>query len=419
MNKRLTILGVMVAVTLVGAGCASSEAKPFGVADSDPSQAISGVGIFDEVVKYKGDNMLVRPSDIASTGQGKDGMPVIEDVKFVSVDEATEAEYLFDANYGVSVLDDGEYKFYPQQILSWHEIAYDEINGVKAAITYSEISGVTQIFAAEAQDGSPLTFGVSGLVWNNNSLLYDRETESLWSQVLSRGVYGEHAGEEMKTLPFDLIPWGVWKESHPDGLVLSTDTGSVRSYDHSPYGPYITAEVIYFPFVNVPDKALRPKDIVLGVVTETGTKAYQEGPVVEFSGSVKNDVVGETNVVVWFDGNERVLRAHERGDIEFESVDDGKLVDVDGNVWTLSDVERELVNEDTTLAQLQVQTMFWFEWSSLYPDSQLYAVVFRKGLVDGEYKLEEGEGREEEDGQHIEVTDPNFGKNPKVEAEVE
>ncbi|HJN84883.1 MAG TPA: DUF3179 domain-containing (seleno)protein [Patescibacteria group bacterium] len=418
MDKRITIFGVLAVVALIGAGCATGDAKLFGIADSDPSQEISGVGIFDEVVKHKGDKMIVRPSDIVESGQGKDGMPVITDPKFISVDEAIAEGYLFNENYGISVLDDGGYKFYSQQILSWHEILLDEINGTNAAVTYSELSGVSNIFAAEDKDGSSLTFGVSGLLWSNNSLLYDQESDSLWSQVLSKSVYGDHAGEEMTTLPFDLVPWGVWKEAHPDGVVLSKDTGSVRAYDRSPYGPYIVAKVIYFPFVNDPDKALRPKDIVLGVVTETGTKAYQEGPIVEFAGGVKNDVVGETNVVVWFDDSERVLRAHERGDVEFESSEDGTLIDTDGNVWELSDVARDLVLEGTTLAQLQVQTMFWFEWSSLYQESQLYAVVFGKGLVDGEYKLEEGEGREEDEGQVIEVIDPSFGA-PSAEVEAE
>lgn len=409
MNKGRTIFGIFVALTLIGGGCASSDDNPFGIVASDPSNAITGVGIYQDIVKYKGDNMLVRPSDIVQSGQGKDGMPVITDLKFVSVDEALAQDYLFDENSGISVFDDGEYKFYPQQILSWHEIAFDEINGRSAAITYSELTGVSQIFETKAQDGSDLSFGVSGLLWNNNSLLYDRESETLWSQVLGIGVYGERTGEKLTTLPFDIVPWGVWKDTHPDGKVLSTDTGYARSYGFSPYGPYTVAEVIYFEFVNIPDKALRPKDIVLGVVTDTGSKAYQEGPIVEFSGGVKNDKVGDTNVVVWFDLKERVLRAHERGELEFDRVEGNTLIDTDGGRWELSDVRRELLLNDVVLPQLQVQTMFWFEWSSLYQDSELYAVVFRKGLVDGDYKLEEGEGREEKEGIRIDVNEADIG----------
>ena len=44
------------------------------------------------------------------------------------------------------------------------------------------------------------------------------------------------------------VPWAVWRDAHPDGLVLSRDTGFDRNYGSNPYPGYddITSEPFLF-----------------------------------------------------------------------------------------------------------------------------------------------------------------------------
>jgi hypothetical protein len=87
-------------------------------------------------------------------------------------------------------------------------------------------------------DGRRLTFGVSGLLYRRNLILYDVETGSLWSQLLSEGVAGPLAGKKLKVLPAEDSTWGAWKTLYPATQVLSFATGSQRDYHEDPYSSY-------------------------------------------------------------------------------------------------------------------------------------------------------------------------------------
>jgi uncharacterized protein DUF3179 len=87
-------------------------------------------------------------------------------------------------------------------------------------------------------DGRRLTFGVSGLLYRRNLVLYDVETGSLWSQLLSEAVAGPLAGAKLKVLPAENSTWSEWKTPHPDTRVLSFETGSQRDYREDPYSSH-------------------------------------------------------------------------------------------------------------------------------------------------------------------------------------
>ena len=79
------------------------------------------------------------------------------------------------------------------------------------------------------------TFGVSGLLYKRNVLIFDRETDSLWSQLLGRAATGSLTGTPLRVLPSVQTTWGRWKKQHPQTLVLSFDTGHRRDYSRDPY----------------------------------------------------------------------------------------------------------------------------------------------------------------------------------------
>ncbi len=403
MSKFKVLPFLFGALLLAGAGCQGAVKEIYSIVDKDPVAAVNASGYYDEVQSVGGVKTLVRPSDIRPSGQGMEGIPVLTTPSFVSVEEAQAEGVLFDDLYGISVADASGRKFYSLQILAWHEIVHDTIDGQPIIVAYSPLTEVAGVY--RSSEGG---FGISGYVWNNESLIYDGESETLWSKLIGRGVYGPAAGADLSLVPFELVSWGKWRAAYPDGQVLTTQTGYTRRYDRSPYGTYSTTRTVLFPVVQPFVPALEPKAIVSGVVIDGIAKAYQEGPIVDELNGLKLDVLGETNVVVWVDEVRGALQAHRAEDVEFRLVDGDTLKDRRGNTWTL-DAQGNLVSNDRMLGSLVPQTMYWFAWSSLYPQSHLYANVIGKGLVDGPVELEKGDGIDlEKDGTEIKI-DSTFG----------
>jgi hypothetical protein len=223
-----------------------------------------------------------------------------------------------------------------------------------------------------------------------------------------KGVYGENAGVELESVPSVVMTWNQWREAYPDGLVLSDDTGFTRAYKRSPYGTYLAERSIIFPLTTRPVKALDPKAVIVGIKTEGGEKAFQEGAIVQQSGGVKNDVVGGVDVVAWRHPNGAMM-IHESEDVSFVSLTDNGILDSDDNEWIVND-NLDLVFEEQVLHSGETIQTFWFIWSVLYPDSHIYGYVLGKGIVDGVVQLNEGEGVEDDDGNfHLDVNDPSFG----------
>jgi hypothetical protein len=176
-------------------------------------------------------NSILPPEQIISGGPPRDGIPAISDPRLIAADQV---DYLKPTDRVVGISLKGQSRAYPIAILNWHEIVNDEIDGRRLAITYCPLCGTAVAFDATI-DGSPTDFGVSGLLYNNDVLLYDRETESLWSQIMSEAISGERVGTKLIMLPLSHTTWRDWLAKHPDTLVLSEDTGYSRDYQRNPY----------------------------------------------------------------------------------------------------------------------------------------------------------------------------------------
>lgn len=129
------------------------------------------------------------------------------------------------------------HKFYPYQILVWHEVVNDAVEGERILVTYCPLCLTGFVFDPLVK-GERVEFGTSGKLWKSNLVMYDRKTESLWSQILGEAIIGEMVGSKLNLLESDLVRFGEWKERFPGGEVLSRDTGATRFYGSNPYGDY-------------------------------------------------------------------------------------------------------------------------------------------------------------------------------------
>lgn len=311
-----------------------------------------------------------------SGGPGKDGIPPIDEPKFVS---AAEMDGVLKPDDVVFVLDyEGETKVYPQMVLVWHEIVNDEVAGEKLSVTYCPLTGSTVAFQGNSPGGEPLTFGTTGRLVNSNLLMYDRATDSEWPQILGRAIDGEMRKASLEEIPLVWTSWKNWKEQGRDAPVLSTDTGHLRSYGTDPYGSYSAEDKGYYEspstlFSVLAESArLDAKEVVVGVKSGAKRHAVLKSAALE-RGVWNLDLDSEPFVAITDSALDTVRifgRNLEGEPLEFEAGDGGDLIDSRDRVWSPSGFA--LAGPDgLTLPAANFYEVMWFGWYAFYPETTL------------------------------------------------
>lgn len=276
---------------------------------------------------------LIPSNKILQGGPPRDGIPAINNPKFVS---ASKARHVAEKDRVLALELNGVSKAYPISILNWHEIVNDKLGPQQVSITYCPLCGTGVAFDAKV-NGRAHTFGVSGLLYNSDALLYDKETHSLWSQVMGQAVTGPLKGSHLSSIPLEHTSWADWRQRHPDTLVLSTDTGYRRDYDRDPYQGYEQSRALYFEVSHQAPPNYHPKERVLGLEVEGMFKAY---PYVELNKTKEVPFYDE------FNGKKYKISWNK----EHQS---GRIYAPEGN-------------------QLPTISAFWFAWFTFHPDTLLF-----------------------------------------------
>ena len=214
------------------------------------------------------DDWLI-PKDKVFRGASRDGIPAIDDPKFVT----SKGEKRPEDELMVGVRINNTSKAYPHGILNWHEIVNDKIDDVYFSVVYCPLTGTATVWDRNI-NGQITTFGVSGFLYNSNVVPYDRNTNSNWSQMLQKSVQGTLSGNNADNLLVLETSLSTWKLVAGNFSLLSTKTGYSRDYGRNPYGNYPTNKTINFP-INFEDNRLNPKERVLGVIIKGNAKAYR------------------------------------------------------------------------------------------------------------------------------------------------
>lgn len=306
----------------------------------------------DETLHVGWDRQTLR-ENIVSGGPGKDGIPSIDQPKFV--DASTADQTLGDASRVIGIVVDGDARAYPHRILVWHEIANDVVGGIPLSITYCPLTGTALGF-----ERGETTFGVSGRLVNNNLVMYDRATDSWWPQITGTAIRGELKGEFLREVPLAWTKWDRWKRAHPDTKVLSEDTGYIRSYGDDPYGrDYYSSGPPLFEPIATSDR-FEPKTTVLGARgTESAIcvrKAFLESERI-----VQVTVDGGPAVAVFDDPLDTgyVYRNPDEKTVTAS----GDQFEVDGQTYDPAALP---------LPRMHAFEAMWFAWYGLYPDTAVY-----------------------------------------------
>jgi hypothetical protein len=228
----------------------------------------------------------------------------------------------------------GVERAYPFQILVFHEIVNDKIGDESLLITYCPLCGSGIAFKPLVR-GISSEFGTTGMLYNSNLVMYDRLSDSFWTQIGGKAIIGEQTGETLELFPSDVIEWGVWKIAHPKGEVLSKETGHSRSYGNDPYPGYYTSDDVWFPLTHE-DNRLTPKEVVIGIELNGSYIAYKKSDIDKLK--LFNDTVG----------NER---------INIEKTDTGSII----------------ITSQSSGKRLASERDFWFAWAAFHPETELFS----------------------------------------------
>lgn len=283
-------------------------------------------------------NAIIPRNEIRSGGPPKDGIPALTNPAVI---RAQDAAYLNATDRVAGVVIGEEARAYPLKILNYHEVVNDRLGSVPIAVTYCPLCDSVAVFDRREQPavgarGGVLEFGVSGLLYNSNVLMYDRggRPESLWSQVAAQGVSGPGARKELKTLPVELTSWQDWHARHPNTTVLSERTGHARNYQVNPYRAYFAGQSLMFP-VRPMSNRLPAKAPVLGVWAGGKARAYPLSAFDPRGETLDQELAGKRFRLI-YDGQHKAVRV--------ASADEG----------------------------IQWMYSFWFAWYAFRPHTDVY-----------------------------------------------
>jgi hypothetical protein len=204
---------------------------------------------------------LVDTDRLLSGGPPPDGIPAIDRPRFL---RASDVDFLNPVEPVLALALGGEERAYPVQVLIWHEIVNDTVGGIPVAVTYCPLCNSALAFDRRAA-GRVLDFGTSGMLYNSDLVMYDRQTRSLWPQLEGRAVAGVLTGTTLTPYVVSTLSWGEWRAAHPGDWVLSRDTGHQRDYGRNPYTGYDRPDGSPFAFDGKADPRLPPMARVVGL----------------------------------------------------------------------------------------------------------------------------------------------------------
>jgi hypothetical protein len=387
-NRRAILAGAAVA------GIATAALLRGGPARSQ-SSLNDGLDVSTSGWKTDFSKHSVPLSEFRSGGPPRDGIPPIDEPHYVSQSEAD--AWLGPDEPVIAVAleqPDGSVlsRAYPLQIMVWHEIVNDILDATPLLATFCPLCYTAIVYDRRLEAGGAVyDFGTTGNLRHSDLVMWDRQTESWWQQLNGEAIVGELTGSQLTFLPAQILGWHAFKDAHPDGDVLSRETGHSRPYGTNPYPGYDDVDSRPFLFDGETDTRLPAMERVVGVELDGNAVAYPF-PVLEQDRSI-DDVIGSLEIVVfWTPGAASAVDAQdivEGRDIgqagvykrqlddqilNFSAGDDGDFTDAEtGSTWNVAGQATAGPLVGKRLTPIPHTVVFWFAWAAFQPEGRVWS----------------------------------------------
>jgi len=290
---------------------------------------VAGAALGEELQGFDLAGLRVPRELLVEGGPGREGIKAVDEPRFAAPEEA---HWVAPDSPVLGVALGGQARAYPVHLLEWHQVVNDELASAPLVVTFDPIAGAPRAFRREAA-GRRLDFGVSGLLYNSNFLLFDRPTGSLWSQWNGQAVAGPLAGQTLSPVEVRQEVFAAWLERHPGAAVLERPLPQQIDYRHSPFKAYWVADRIPFP-VKAEDRSYHAKEVVVGVVVRGRARAYLGSRVASRGGGVEDEFQG-AKLRIAYDTNSSTFR------------------------WEVPE-------------GVEVGEAYWFAWKAWHPDTDVW-----------------------------------------------
>tara|TARA_A100001037_G_scaffold306753_1_gene354989 strand:- start:12352 stop:13065 length:714 start_codon:yes stop_codon:yes gene_type:complete len=229
--------------------------------------------------------------------------------------------------------------------------------------------------------GKELVFGHSGRVLRNALVVYDSDSNSLWSQFVGEAVQGPYTGTKLELIPSMMTTWAKWKEEYPDTLALQTKEVSMMQKMMQTFNAsYYTNSSAGMQGEFVEDDRLSDKELVIGYADDQNSKAYQLSKIAREK--IINDQIGDVPVTVFYHSGTSSSKLFDRfimgEELTFKSkgfIEDIEVAvdDQTGSTWNT--LNGQCINgtlEGAYLQPLPSHLSYWFAWTDHYPSTFLY-----------------------------------------------
>ncbi len=326
------------------------------------------------------DDWIIPKEEVLDGGPGLDGIPSIDNPVFGNISSES-LRFLKDDRLITGIRIGDEVRGYPHQILDWHEVVNDQIGGDYFAITYCPLTGTDIALKREAG----MEFGVSGLIFRNNLILYDRTFYSRYSQMQIRGVNGPMSGTQLETFPVIQTSWQVWKKMYPDSKILLPNTSFSFGYSGFLYGEdYLSGNsATVFPIKhqdNRLERKVRGIGIIEGVAQEDANVTFF--PISNFGEGINliNHSTHRIEAVITGSTDKNFAVAFQRvlpdGKVLELTAVQGSLpvimTDQEGNKWDLFGFAVGGPRKGKHLTPVLSYTGYWFAWADFFPGLSIY-----------------------------------------------
>ncbi len=329
---------------------------------------------------------LIDRGMIVAGGPPPDGIPAIDDPKLVP---ASRVDWLDDREAVLALIDGSHAHAYPIRVLMWHEIVNSEIGGNPVVVTYCPLCNSGLAFDRSV-DGETLDFGTSGSLYQANLVMYDRQSESLWTQFDGRAVVGERVGTQLRVRPVSTISWSDFRDAHPDGVVLSDDTGFDRPYGRNLYSSYESRTTpLSGYFTGDSDPTMPPYERVVGV-QRSGTSIAIRSAELAAADVLHTEIDGVPTVAWHADGMSSPLSStevaggdvvgatgvfvaeHEGTTLRFRPGNGSTFVDdATGSTWNVLGEAIAGPLTGAALTPIHHVDTFWFSWATFRPGTDV------------------------------------------------
>lgn len=339
------------------------------------------------------------PSDqIIGGGVAKDAIPSLFNPGTIS---ASQANYLTDNDLVIGIVVGDQPRAYPWTILDWHEVVNEDFSdqlvsqtgsaSTRLTISLCPLTGTGIVFDGN-NAGRSLTFGVSGLLFNNNLIMFDRQTDSHWPQMRLQSDEGTLRNTKQKVYPSIETTWGTWKKLHPNTVILSTNTGFDRPYNRpgSAYPGYssLNSQPLFQNSVSFRDNRLPTKQRVHGVIMDGvgsnpgdyTTKVYVIKP--ENDAQIINDTIAGTPVLVINDGTKNFAVSYS-SNLNGQTLTFTRTNPTESFPYTLTDSETQstwnVLGEAIAgplsgekLEKTLSYNAYWFAWGTFFVGAEIH-----------------------------------------------